>query len=494
MKKSILSTLVLGALGGLSLLPSAASAVETEFEFHGYFRAGFFASAENDFKKAPIAGQKELLGRLGIESDNDGSLDFLTRFIFDEERVLNIHIGIGDTEFDDLIGFVEMQGIVPRGANLWAGKRKLGSENYIFMTDFSYTDLDGLGAGISKLEVGNGFLDFAYISSSRSSAYNNSDYDDFVNNALTNSNQISVGADKQPEYEYQNKPFVDYYNSLSQSDQERLISNQNNTMHTLHAAYNLGRMTVHGNYKFMPNNWDLLGNEWADTGYDVTAIYHMPHFFGAKGNAFSYAILQAGEGLGSGNLLGGTITDYSATRPGSAAQGFKANRWKPEDTRGWGPTAGDPYYLISHRAEDATSARLLLWGGYTLHNGIAFLPSFQAQYNDEGTHPAGVDSDQGYNYWYSGMVRNVFPVNENFFVQSDVGYYKYNWNGTTWDQSKFTVAPTFIMSDGESSAEIRFSVSYLPDSWTNEGATPPGETSPSGASDVIFGIQADAYW
>ncbi|NGN99871.1 carbohydrate porin [Grimontia sp. S25] len=472
MNKSRMSMAIASVLAVLSSTPTANAAIIDEVEFHGYFRAGFFASKENDFKKADIGGQKEFLGRLGLESDNDGNFGFTTITDIGETQQLRINIGVGDTEFDDLIGFLEMDGVTDSGT-LWAGKRKIGEENYIFMTDFFYTDLEGIGVGIQDYEVGDGFIDVAYISSDRGTSLKFGDYDDYLDAAFTTNSDVD-------------KTLNDAFIPDDLRDQIR--DNQNNTMHTFHLSYQLGALTVMGNYKYLPDNWGLGAQEntgqlkeWADTGYDVTAIYHMLDFFGLKGNAFSYAIAQAGQGLGSGNLLGSTITDYSALRPGSLTQGYHQGEW--------GDFYGDPYYLITHREDDALSARVLLWGGYTNSQGIGFFPSIQAQYNDEGTNDLGEDG--GYNYWVSTMMRNIFPVKDNFIVQTEVGYYENTQNGGTWHQSKVTVAPTFVLSDGLSTAEIRFTATYLPLSWTTGDETDPNVKL---SDDFVFGIQADAYW
>ncbi|WP_325894800.1 carbohydrate porin [Grimontia sp. NTOU-MAR1] len=493
MKKSILSTLFIGALGGTSYLPFAAYAVETEFEFHGYFRAGFFASKENDFKKADFAGQKEMLGRLGIEPDNDGGIDFITKLIFDDEKQLSIHVGLSEFDADDVLGFIEFEGVTPSGS-MWAGKRKIYEDNYIFMTDYFYTDLEGIGAGISDYEIGDGFLSLAYLSSDRSE-----DYEDLVDATFHDPSGALISTWEEERYRI-----------ITADQKDAIQSNLNNTMHTFSVGYQVGRYEVIGNYKYMPDNWDVFGNEWADTGFDVTGIYHMPHFFGLEGNAFSYVIAQTGKGLGSGNLLGSTITDYSGYRPGSLTQGVH-NDWpyfgpsspSVDGLEGYSRNTlgGNSEYLLTHRHEDATSGRLLLWGGYVNSSGIGFFPAIQGQYNDE----AGKD-DTTYTYWYSAMMRNTFPVADNFFVQTDIGWYKQNYNGNSSYQSKYTVAPTFIMSDGESSAEIRFMVTYLPESWTNESyvrdANGDIERDPDAGyqyktqngSDVIVGIQADVYW
>ncbi|MGF1704418.1 carbohydrate porin [Enterovibrio baiacu] len=461
-----MSIAALAVAGVLSSIPTASAAIIDEVEFHGYFRAGFFASKENDFKKADIGGQKEQLGRLGLESDNDGNFGFTTITNINDDQQLRIHIGVGDTEFDDLIGYLEMDGILPSGT-LWGGKRKLAEENYIFMTDFFYTDLEGIGAGVQDIEIGDSFLDIAYISSERNISLGYGDYDEFIESAYVPNGEGDIAL---------NNRFI-----FDTATRQQIQDNQNNSMHTLHLSYTLGALTLQTNYKYLPDNWDLNGKEWAETGYDATAIYHMLDFFGLKGNAFSYAIGQVGRGLGSGNLLGGTITDYQSLRPGSVTQGYHTGEW--------GDYFGDPYYLITHREEDALSARLLLWGGYTNSDGIGFFPSIQAQYNDEGTNDLG--DDGGYNYWVSVMMRNIFPVRDNFIIQTETGYYENTQNGGTWHQSKFTVAPTFVLSDGLSTAEIRFTATYLPLSWTTGDETDPNVKL---SDDFVFGIQADAYW
>ncbi|CZF82687.1 Maltoporin precursor [Grimontia celer] len=471
MNKSTLAVAVLCGIGALTSSPANADIID-EFEFHGYFRAGYFFSSENDFKKADIPGQKEQLGRLGLEADNDGNLNFIARSNIGEDQQLSIHVGIGDIEFDDLIGYVEMSGVTPSGS-LWAGRRKLGEENYIFMTDFFYTDIDGIGVGIEDYEIGDSFIDLAYIASDRNISDSYDDYDDFIDNASTNAEVIKQ----------QNARYV------TDAERASIFDNQNNPMHTLHLSYNLGALTLQGNYKYMPDNWDLTGKEWAEDGYDVTAIYHMLDFFGLKGNAFSYAILQAGEGLGSGNLLGGTMTDFVSLRPGSLTQGYKVNDTSQFGEDGLAPIFGDPYYRVTLREDDAKSVRALLWGGYTNSQGIGFFPALQAQYNDEGTNNEG--NDAGYNYWVSAMMRNIFPVKNNFIIQTEVGYYENVQNGGHWHQSKFTVAPTFVLSDGLSTAEIRFTATYLPLSWTTGEE---GNQAIPLKDDVVFGIQADAYW
>ena len=254
-------------------------------------------------------------------------------------------------------------------------------------------------------------------------------------------------------------------------------TNLNNLMHALNISSTFGNLKLSALLKAMPDNWDTTGKEWAETGYDLTATYNLSSFFAIPGNGFSKIIVQGGKGLGAGNLLGGTITDYNAYHPGSLAQGQHND---------WG-AAGEASYLLTQLEEDDTSARVLLWGGYTFDNGVSLFPSIQAQYNDMATGDARTDG--GYNYWASAMVRPTIPVSQHFYLQGEAGYVYNNWNGNSWKQTKYTVAPTFILPTSLGVApEIRLLATYLPESWTSK------DSKGDAASDFIVGFQADVWW
>jgi len=433
MKLSNLTLACLLATSGLSAASIANAGTTDGFEFHGYFRAGVLASADDDFKRAKWVGQKETLGRLGIETDNDMSLKFIKTFDVDDKSI-RINVGVaGASDENNALGssngathmgfgetFVQFGGITETGS-FWGGKRDYGKDNYIFMTDFFYTDMSGTGLGVEGYEVGNTKWDFAYIASDRSD-----------NNAGRYGNQT------------------------------------NNLMHTVHVGANFGAFELHGTVKSMTDNTVEVGDGVFDTdlaefGYDLTAIYSLESFLGLPGNGFSKVIAQAGKGLGSGNLLGGTITTYNSYHPGSLQQG-----------------GGDGTTNITHVQEDDLSARLLVWGGYFLDNGINLFPAIQGQYNDH--------EDGSLDYWASAMVRPVFPIADNFSIATEVGYvYNYmeaaDGNGGSWIQQKVTVAPTWTIGTGMGPApEIRLLGTYLPQG----GADQDG--------DFIVGMQADMWW
>nr|WP_244292186.1 carbohydrate porin [Vibrio cidicii] len=88
------------------------------------------------------------------------------------------------------------------------------------------------------------------------------------------------------------------------------------------------------------------------------------------------------------------------------------------------------------------------------------------------------------------MTRMTVPVSSHFYVQGEVGYAYNNWGGSSWNQSKLTIAPTFILPTSVGvNPEIRLLASYLPKSWTNLN-----EVSGKPEDDFIVGFQADLWW
>jgi maltoporin len=450
-----ISTLSLCIAASMSLAGHVQAAETEGFEFHGYFRTGILLSAENDYKRSNYPGQKETLGRLGLEADNDYKANFASTWDFEDERSFKIHFGLskkgkeaalasGSDALDVGISnaFVEFNGVSESGT-FWAGRREYGKEgNYIFMTDFFYNDMSGTGIGLTGYELGDSMIDIAYIGSDR----------------------VSDDIDRWKE---------------SPAGIGNNETNLNNLLHAVNIGATFGSLKLSALLKAMPDNWDRQGNEWAETGYDLTATYTLSSFFGLPGNGFSNIIAQGGKGLGAGNLLGGTITEYNAYHPGSLAQG------QHDD---WG-AAGDAVYLLTQLEEEDTSARLLLWGGYIFDNGISLFPSIQAQYNDLAAGEARSVDAAGYNYWVSAMVRPTMSISDHFYLQGEVGYVYNRWGQDSWKQSKYTIAPTFILPTSLGVApEIRLLATYLPESWTNKDA----KGNPD--KDFIVGFQADVWW
>ncbi|CAK3729038.1 maltoporin [Vibrio sp. 10N.286.55.E10] len=443
MKLSKLTLACLVATAGLSTVPAAYAEKSDGFEFHGYFRAGVLFSENDDFKRAKFPASKERLGRLGVESDshfevalqknfeNDGgqkiriktraaanNAEYATNQLGANADATNSEIGMAET-------FVEFEGVSETGV-VWGGKRFYGKDNYIFMTDFFYTDMSGTGVGIEGVELGGNKWDFAYIAS-----------DD--------SGDTSFWGDS------------------------------NNIMHALHAGVNFGSVELHAMAKYMPDNMVDLGfgngpEAFAENGYEMTAIVHTESVFGLSDKGFTKYIAQAGKGLGSGNLLGGTLTTYNTYKPGS-------------DYQSWLTTGtGCGTSCLKAVDENDVSLRALAWGGYFFENGVNIFHSLQTQYNDFDNG----DTDG----WVSAMVRPTFPISENFFIATEAGY-MYNYEDRNGESKnsydyKLTVAPTLVVHSGFGpSPEIRFMASYL-DGEMQDGTGKEG--------DFVVGIQADMWW
>ncbi|CAH0529399.1 carbohydrate porin [Vibrio hippocampi] len=427
MKISKLNLACMVAMFGLSA-PSAYSAENTEgFTFNGYFRQGVLYSAENDFKDSDFIAQKETLGRLGLEYDNQTNIDLSYRWTYGDGRSLKIGAGVSDgLTAGDGSGFIEISGYTDTGV-IFGGKRDYGKERYIWMTDFFYSDMSGTGIGVESMKVGSAIVNAAYISSQRD------------------------------DYEY-----ADDYDNVD------------NKMHAFNVSARYGVWDISATFKAMPDNWDISGKEWAETGYDLTVGYKMFNFFGLQGDGSSNTniVVQAGKGLGAGQLLGGTITSYNAYRPGGLRFG--------EHEFEWGE-GNDAISLLTQVEEGDVSYRALIFGGHAFENGLSIFPSFQAQYNDY--------DDGTYDYWASAMVRPVIGINSKMYLQGEIGYVYNNWNGDSYDQAKLTIAPTLMFPTWTGvNPEVRFLVSWVKNSWT----TDPDDGQ--SANDVIVGIQTEASW
>lgn len=443
MKLSKLTLACLIATTGVTSLPAFAEKSQG-FEFHGYFRAGALFSENDDLKRAKYPASKERLGRLGVESDNHFELALQKNFENDAGQKIRIktrvaadngayetnQLGANADAANSQIGmaetFVEFEGISETGV-VWGGKRFYGKDNYIFMTDFFYTDMSGTGVGIEGVELGGNKWDFAYIASDDS------------------------------------------------GDTSFWGNDNNNIMHSLHAGVNFGSVELHAMAKYLPDNLvTIWGTEsaYAKTGYEMTAIAHSDSVFGLSDKGFTKYIAQAGKGLGSGNLLGGTLTTYNTYKPGSDYQSWLTTE----------QAAGCLTSCLKAVDEDNTSVRAMAWGGYFFENGVNVFHSLQTQYNDF--------DDGSSDGWVSAMVRPTFPISDNFFVATEAGY-MFNYedrNGESKDSYdyKLTVAPTMVVHSGFGpSPEIRFLMSYL-DGEKQDGTGKDG--------DFIVGIQADMWW
>ncbi|WP_030070720.1 carbohydrate porin [Halomonas alkaliantarctica] len=422
---------------GMISMPTYAEKSEG-FEFHGYFRAGVLLDANDDFKRSKFPGSKERLGRLGIESDNHFELALQKNFENEKGQQVRIKTRAGadnsqyatnqlganadatNSEIGMVETYVEFDGYTETGT-VWGGKRFYGKDNYIFMTDFFYTDMSGTGVGVEGIELGGNKWDFAYIAS-----------DD--------------------------------------SGDTGFWGDGNNVMNAVHVGIDLGGVELHAMGKHLPDNIieeNGVSNEYATSGYDLSAIVHSESVYGLSEKGFTKYIGQVGKGLGSGQLLGGTLTTYNTYAPGSNVIANKIT----------GTDCGTSCVKAVESGD--ISMRALVWGGYFFDNGVSVFHSLQGQYNDKEN--GSTDS------WASAMVRPTFPISDNLDFITEVGY-QYNHEKDASDTTsssydyKLTVGPKLKVDTGFGPIpEIRFLATYLDGDQRAE-------------SDILVGIQADMWW
>ncbi|NLS11683.1 carbohydrate porin [Vibrio sp. SM6] len=432
MRNKILTKSVLAV--GISTILAAPALAEnkatSDFEFHGYFRAGALSSAKNDLKQHDWGGQKETLGRLGLEADDFYELAFVQRWDWKDGDSVRINArlgqdnpnGNGSNAFANIDGkatglieaFVELDGVTETGV-LWAGQRYYGRDNYIFMTDFFYTDYSGTGMGVQDAVVGDGYWDFAYIASNN-----------------------SVGT--------------------------------NEMLHALHVRADYGKWRVDTMFKHLGENVnDTATQKYAKNGVEALIQYSPENFFGF-GNGFSKVAVQAGKGLGSGTMLGRTFTNYNAYSPGGV--GFIDGR--TEQTR------------MSAVDDSDVTVRAQMYGGYFGENWM-FFPAVGYE------HTKYDDSTKDDNSWWYAMVRPIYtmPQYDNFFIASEFGYTDNSVNRDNGGDPTFkaTIAPTWSISTGFGPApELRLLATYLKG---NPGVSSNAGTDDY---DIIVGAQVDVWW
>ncbi|WP_295895737.1 carbohydrate porin [uncultured Vibrio sp.] len=410
MERTVLTkALIAAGVTTLLSMPVHANEAVSDFEFHGYFRAGAFSSANSDFGQALFFGQKETLGRLGLEGDDFYELAFVQRWDWkdsDDSIRLNARLGqntpaggvdaMGGLNIDGihtglLESFVEIDGVSETGT-LWAGQRYYGRDNYIFMTDFFYTDYSGTGIGLQNVKMGGGEWDIAYIAS------NQSEVDD----------QLVGGGDGGD-----TPALIDY-----------------NMLHAAHLRADYGNWRTEVMAKYLAKN--AHGDDYATTGLEAHVSYSPGSFFGL-GDGFSTTSVQVGQGLGGSTMLGRTFTNYNAFSPGGA-----------------GSQAG----MSAVKSGDVT-VRAQAYGGYFAGDWM-FFPAV-------GVETTSYDDDKdSSSYWYA-MVRPVYtvPSIDNFALASEFGITDQN-NNDGDAQYKATIAPTWSMATGFGPApELRLMASYV---------------------------------
>ena len=128
--------------------------------------------------------------------------------------------------------------------------------------------------------------------------------------------------------------------------------------------------------------------------------------------------------------------------------------------------------------------KIYFWGGW-YGAKVQLLPTLSYQYND---YELG-----GHDSWYAASLRPVFPINQTFSVQTEVGYAKNNLIVDNVDRGsdsrKISIVPTFTVNTGTGpSPEIRFLTTYV-----HRNFNTPWQQKDS-RNDFLVGIQADMWW
>lgn len=157
----------LSAAVAVALLSASASAVD----FNGYMRSNVGASADGGM----ITSNKDKVGRLGNENDTYGEL-ILGQNVYDDNGIkFSVHTlvayGNGEEKGDwtaneDMVpAFREAYGKasgVLGSSTIWAGKRYYQRHD-IHITDDYYWAINGEGAGIENIAIGNTALSLAWF-------------------------------------------------------------------------------------------------------------------------------------------------------------------------------------------------------------------------------------------------------------------------------------------------------------------------------------------
>ncbi|MPW31731.1 maltoporin [Agarivorans sp. B2Z047] len=402
----------------MALAASAVSttvAAEEGFEFHGYFRSGALFTGSTGGNQALYPASKESLGRLGIESDDFYELAFNKTWALDNGQKIAIKTRLGQHNTGEdafeaqqnysingsatglLEGFVEFEGLTNTG-KMWSGQRYYGRDNYIFMTDFFYTDWSGTGLGVQQMELGGGKWDFAYLASNR-------------------------------------------------PDDNGYGSDESAPLHLGHARADYGNWRVELVGKYMADNvsrsddgnGNITVSEFATNGIEAHVQYTPKDFFWL-GNGFSKISVQAGSGLGASSMLGKSFTNYNGYAPGSA---------------GKGPVG------MAHVDKGDKSYRALAYGGW-FGSSVMIFPSVQMQYDDlDNGNKSLWWSAMARPVFLINSIDNFTIATEFGYTETDVEGSGGNTLFES-SQYKATIAPTWVIGTGTGPApEIRLLASYI---------------------------------
>lgn len=283
------------------------------FEIHGYGRVGVLANQDGK-QVTGGAPNKNIVGRLGNETDNYWELEFVKKFTADNGVWSNWHLmfaqhdkdrdrlndGSGSADVAVRQLYAEMGGFAWNpDLTYWVGKRFYNRQD-IHITDYYWNDYSGTGAGIQGLADGN--LDLAYVAGS--------------------------------------------------SWEDDLLTGDGKLMsHNFIGTYRHNNWTFDGMAMFADEN-NKVGNgktdDTAENGFQGNIIYGGSDFYGVS-DGFSKTYFQAGYGLGSTGGLGHTQWNWTTNQKDTS---YRMGTFGITDGEKW---AFMPQTFVQYDVIDATS-------------------------------------------------------------------------------------------------------------------------------------------
>lgn len=348
------------------------------FEIHGYGRVGVLANQDGKQVTGGIPN-KNIVGRLGNETDNYWELEFVKKFTADNGVWSNWHLmfaqhdknrdrlndGSGTADVSVRQLYAEMGGF-NWNPNLtyWVGKRFYNRQD-IYITDYYWNDYSGTGAGVQGLVDGN--LDLAYVAGS-------SWEDDLltVDGKLMSHNFIGT-------YRYNSWTF----------DAMAMFANDNDTT-------GIGKT-----------------DDTADSGVQGNVVYGGLDFYGIS-DGFSKTYFQAGYGLGSTNGLGHTQWNWTTNQKDIS---YRLGTYGVTDGEKW---AIMPETFVQYDVIDATSDNNKLTFSAAVRPVYKVVDNFIVQF-ELGLGYEGYNKNENTNgnkrngFTYKATVAPTLTMNDSFW-------------------------------------------------------------------------------
>ncbi|WP_028855583.1 carbohydrate porin [Psychrilyobacter atlanticus] len=356
------------------------------FEIHGYARAGVLMNQDGKQVTGGMFNDgtpsKNLVGRLGNETDNYWELEFVKKFTADNGVWSNWHLmfaqhdqnrerlneGNGSEDVAVRQLYAEMGGFAWNpDLTYWVGKRFYNRQD-IHVTDYYWNDYSGTGAGIQGLADGN--LDLAYVAGS--------------------------------------------------SWQDDLLTGNGKLMsHNLIATYRHNNWTFDGMAMFADGNADYLNEtksndiDYAENGFQTTVTYNNSGFYGME-NGFSKAFFQAGYGLGSASGLGHTQWNWETKQKDTS---YRVGTFGVTEGEKW---SFMPQTVLQYDVSDASSDDNKLTASAVIRPVYKVVDNFSVQFElglgYEGYNKnENTSGDKRNGMYYKATVAPTISLNDSFW-------------------------------------------------------------------------------